>query len=236
MFFVLSFCELSTYSPAGIAAQESTGPAAAASALILLGRRDYPNLIPRAANAAEAQKKLTQILASDLYMANGMDVGTETAFPLQGIERYVRRCAYHLVNLKYQGIRLCPAGYSAGFTPRLDWMIRGLRSKAGECLLIGRYEYDSQKDLYTRSGGSWLNVISWQRNPYKQGCSVLLLVYNPLTGKQDWLYLDPLKHSKLQRVDSHGRSMGLSDNAAGLYQATYGRGTGIIEGVVVFNF
>jgi hypothetical protein len=231
--FVLAFAQIASGDGQG-----NSGPLAAANALIWLSRHGYPNLCPKAGNASQAQTEVARMLVRDLDGSNGLDAGTQTAFPLRGIERYINYCGYTAHSLKFQGVRLCPFVYSAAFTPQLDWMGEGIRNGGAECALIGWYEHDSVHDTYKRTGGRWLTVIGCQRNPYAKGCPVAFVVTDPINGRQSWLYLERLKTGKVFDVDKNGRSTRPMQDASQLYKtipASLGSGTSILEGAVVFR-
>ena len=215
-----------------------SGPASAAIALVGLSKRGYPNLSPKSKSDTEAIAKLTKILSSTISTSVGLDIGTSSVFPLQGVERYIRTCGYQSNYMKFQGSRLCPAGYADGFIPSFGWIYAGTKGPTGECLLIGWYNHDSVKDIYKRMGGSWVTLVGCQRNPYSKGCPVTLAVSDPSTGRQSWLYFDEMHSGFLQNIDKAGRNTTLQQNANGMYKVSSGvngAGIGVLEGAVIFR-
>jgi hypothetical protein len=232
----LAIVLLMVFSSAIVKAQTASGPLAAAYSLLLVSKQGYPNLCLNEKNDAEAIKKLVKILSSPRSMAGGIDIGTATAFPIIGLDLHIRHSGYRLGYLKFQGFRPHPYGYSAGTTPYLNWICAGTRAKAGECALVGWYQYDN-KNIYKRIGGQWLSVVGYQPGNSKD-CPIILAVIDPSNGQRSWLYFDKLKSGRLMEFDSHGisiRTMYPEGSVYKILSKIKSEGIPILEGAVVFR-
>jgi hypothetical protein len=167
-----------------------------------------------------------------------LDSGTSTAFPLFGVERYVISRGYSCSSLKFQGYRPCQDGYSAGTSPKINWILAGTRKKTGECVLIGWYDHDSKEDIYKRRGGQWLTVMGYQLRQTTMGCPAVLIVADPASGQRSWLYFETIKTGTLVEYDGKGRLARTTYPEGPIYRVNSsigGQGTCILEGAVTFQ-
>jgi len=216
----------------------ASGPRAAAGSLYLIAKQGFPNLCPDKKNDAKSITDIAKILSSPRAMLGALDSGTSTAFPLFGIERYIISRGYVCGSLKFQGYRPCQEGYSAGTSPRMNWILAGTRQKTGECVLVGWYDHDSKENLYRRRGGQWLTVMGYQLTQTTKGCPTVLIVADPASGQRSWLYFEEIKNGKLVEYDSHGRLTRTTYPQGPVYRVKSsigGQGTAILEGAAIFQ-
>jgi len=197
------------------------GPAAVSNALVWLGRRGYPRLVPKTRDAREAQIAVVRALADPAHMGTSRQGGTSTPQTMRGAGRYVRECGYCVRRLQMQGWR--PAGLwgKSGDRPNVKWIEAGLRGPGVVWINIGWYRYDRRRDEYRRIGGHYVTVVGYSPDAEGQGAPGVLIVHDPATRaprpKDEIARLVPIASGRLV-----GGFAGLPVEAKGFYRLAGG--------------
>ncbi|MCI4667029.1 MAG: hypothetical protein MRZ79_02635 [Bacteroidia bacterium] len=210
-------CQNDDAFPESAGTSDYCGPVATSNAFVWLDKNNYPKINPYA-NSKSGQIKMVLDLAKPKYMNTEEGSGTGPSKMISGIKKYLQDKGYSPKSIEMAGWK--NSSDKIGSKPKMDWIKKGILEHSMVFLNVGWYEYDANKNKYTRVGGHWVTAIGYGVDQNGNERSNYIIVHDPAgrAGKnksQQYVKLNKIANANLDTKRSSGPT-----NASGYYRAS----------------
>ena len=205
------------------------GPVSVSNSFVYLSRNGYPDLMSSSGNPKKDQHELTRILGSRQYINTGTN-GSSPADICRGVRAFLNDKGYQDAKIKYYGWRQVPSQFRIHSLPDLEIAREATFQRKAVWLNIGWYNYNEERNTYTRNGGHWVVLVGYGHDG-KKPSSDCLIIHDSETKHRLNDYIIP---KKIAGGKMTGKVTGLPRDASNHYRyQVSSKKYGIIDGMIV---
>ncbi len=195
-------------------------PVAAANYLIWLSDNGFPDLNKFGETTKEKVLNLAKILGGDNYM-RVTSIGISNSDFQKSVIAYVNDCGYRVKKTDCWDFNQ----YSFENIPDLDRITRGLDNRGMVWLMVGKYSYNQDLDIYVSKGLHFITLVGYGVNIHNDPQENCLIVNcsSPRSGIEhlnEYATLRKITSGKL-KID-FPNVLNLEVNSSGFYEITDG--------------
>jgi hypothetical protein len=164
------------------------GPVAVSNSLVWFSEHGYPSLMKSSGNSYRDQHELISLLGSPDYMDAGHGGATVESF-CRGLKKYLQDCRVN-GQIESEGMYDVSDEFRAEKNvPDFERMKLFTLENQAVWLNIGWYKFNPSKNIYTKTGGHWVNLVGYgyDEKGYNVNC---LIIHDPDTNDNSDHFLD----------------------------------------------